>query len=107
MITKSKLTFSRYLSISSAMSYCSRSPVPLSPITANRTEFDCSGRCSSSELGAEHDHEIEVDLLAVSLHLLGDVVLFAVAGAAVADHREPDRIRLQRQMQFQRTWRRA
>src|SRR5882724_6174814 len=43
MMTKSKATFWRYSSICFATSYCSRSPVPLSPMTAKRTDFSCRG----------------------------------------------------------------
>src|SRR5712691_2448353 len=50
MITKSKGNCPRKFTIWRPTSYCSLSPVPLSPITAKRTDFGCSGSFSS---GAE------------------------------------------------------
>src|ERR1700746_1871603 len=44
MITKSKLTRRRKRSICSATRYCSCPPVPLSPMTANRTDWSASGK---------------------------------------------------------------
>src|SRR5258708_3706459 len=47
MITNSKGNRPRNFSICWPTSYCFWSPVPLSPITAKRTDFDCSGSLSS------------------------------------------------------------
>src|SRR5438046_623906 len=46
MITNSNGNFSRNLAICRPTSYCGRSPVPLSPITAKRTDLSFTGRVS-------------------------------------------------------------
>src|SRR5690242_3777028 len=52
MMTKSKLVALRYASISEATSNCGGSPVPLSPITAKRTDLSSSGKVRLSPLRA-------------------------------------------------------
>src|SRR5579864_2414195 len=47
MITKSNGNSPRYDAISSASAYCASSPVPLSPMTANRTDLGFSGSVRS------------------------------------------------------------
>src|SRR5690349_14809665 len=50
MTTNSKGNCSRHFTICRAVSYCGSKPVPLSPITAKRTDFGLSG---SSRLAAD------------------------------------------------------
>ena len=49
----------------------------------------------------QHDDEIEANFLPVDLNLLRNVVLLALAGAAVADHSEAHRLLFQRKLQLQ------
>src|SRR3984957_12587280 len=104
MITKSKPAFSRYRSICAATSYCSFPPVPLSPITANRTDPDFSGRlrtCPGENTGREMMARKRIAGLRENIfHPVNDKIRFRIQKNKIATHdailnfrRQPGKIR--------------